>query len=1043
VNNIFDITDKYDIYTVNYISESTEYIVGQGSYDIKKPANYTINTPFSKPFYININIDTSACYIINNIKSFSIYKNQPYTTTVQQILQQYTANPTFFTNPSGAVVPEIIRRTTALTNSGETFMGIYITQLPDINIGILQYSQDSQDSGLTWNNVPLYIPLPYDTQIRFLPHSNTVTKRGQPAQFKFRAWEPFPLSPTTPKTAYTIIDPPVDPGRSLSELDFSQQEATFQIEIRDFPIILTRTPSVVFHTPILYETKKINLNWTLNTLSAITPNYSLYVNGLWQSTSTNTTTNYITTVYGNSYAFYATTVSGINTYYSNTQIVNIPAIITSSTPIISTVNLVDASFNIRTTNVSGDLSYALLNISGSNGYNNSIIINKSQIAPALNGSITISGILHYNSIFLPRLINYYTDNTNSIQWLDAIPISCPSGTTGGAINLSGVPTSYRSIKFTWDVSGIKTPIQNYISGYTIKLDTYSFSANALDTSATIETGYQPATTYIPTIAINYSNGTTGPFQTAATRFTVSDASGPLNVRGTSLSYKATRVDWSFNSTVNDDISNFTITLTGTPTVIGTEQRVTITNISKQGSGTYTYTVSGSPSPNLFGNTTYNIAVDANYKYGFKKTNTTSDTVKTAVTPAPNLSGTFLNTIYKSATAQWINISAEFIGDLSNIILDISSTTPAFVPLNAQYIIPNNTDLSFNISGLYGGSRYNIKLIANYLNGDISNSATRSLTTITPTISGLTFDNRTYKSVTVGWTLSGAPPEDISSFTINISGAQPVSISNVIINGPFLQQTYNTVLSGDINNILGGRTYDTRIIANYKTGYRTDSSFVNVTLSAGNLQPISVTGFNADIITNATDGSGNTNTGILGNATGAGNYILHMVTASGGLPTNGQISYNTANISGRWDLSNLTGGNNAMMLSGNDTRSLTFNSANSYVAISILGLASIASDISAIVNYNGDTSDVFSTRIPIYTWSSVPTVGQNMYNIATPVFRRATRENPIKVNTSLAADILRLYAYIMPTDPTKTIQSITIRNSTATSRVFILAVSGYT
>ncbi len=1171
-------------FNLRYVKNTSgEDTLGVGTKRVYADVSETF--PFSDFSPIGILVDTSACYIKPQTIRLSTYINKDILFNIRNIFE---SNPNLYFNEDSGyffeidqlrqfytgrdpiinAVPTIMRRTIDRDDDTKhyTYIGIFITQLPDARLGILQYTRNS---GVSWQNVPQYMTFPSDTDFRFKVNFNAVTKKQERAIIKFRLWEPTPYGYTDylPKTTYTVYDPPKDPGRY--ELDFSQQEESIEIEIKSPPTFSSQGRQIVTTIPIVSSNSRdISFNWQVNSGHAAgTTQYKLYVDGSGIQTNTNTSYNTRST-YGKTNIFYVST-SG-DTIYSNTRVVNTPHILDISQ---TRNNVIDMSFQMITRNLSGDLSYAQLIISGSNNYTDiSYTINNADIPTRM-----FNATLNYNSTFYPKLINYYRSlsDLSTIQYLNPITIRCPSGTT----NLSGNSINYRQVVLSWTISGIK---QTNISGYILYLNNNSTTrvniSRATDTSFTYiydTYKYDISRSYNPRLYIQLNNNTLSPINEFPI-ISVPDAIRPSNIIGTSLNYKFAKIDWSFSNVVLPDISSFTIiirTTTGTPTRI-----VTISNVSGTfGSSTHSYNMSGR-ADTLYGGRTYNVTISGIYRYseiGIR--DASSATFRTLATPAPILSSA-TNITYKSAKTNWTNISAEFIPDVSQLrisisgnpdnvdgitrpivnisailiksggsfdtsysissgllfggttytfgisaeyingdvsyvkntfgttatpIVDLSSNfTPLTFPYKSvrirwtnissvfindisniqiiatptsgsplEYIISNKTDSSgiYDISNLIGDLSYNFKIRTSYKNNDISitPSANRiNMRTTRATITNQSGQNLRYNSARINWTLSGAPPDDINFVELIIPNAQPSSKSSTLVyntGGLYSGQTNSTDLSATISGLLGGRTYNTnKVRIAYNTRYdMSAASTFSFTLPPGNLQPISISGFNVDIITSSLSGARNTSTGILNDAsnTGTGNYILHCIPSlSGALPIDGNISYNfnatatATSISGLWRITNVSSetiSNNALMLSGNTiSGTLLFDSPASYSAISVLGLASTASTIDISVNYVSGTRDRFLTTMPIYS-GTVPTLSDNIVNISGinfgTTYRRVQRQQNISstVVDATTNGIIRFYVYIMPTDITRNINSITIRNTTATSRIFILAVSGYT
>ncbi len=771
-------------FNLRYVKNTSgEDTLGVGTKRVYSDVSETF--PFSDLSQIGILVDTSACYIKPQTIKLQTYINKDISFNIRNIFE--SENTLYFNEDSGYffdidqsrpfytgedsiinAVPTIMRRTidTDEDTKQYTYIGIFITQLPDARLGILQYTING---GILWQNVPQYMTFPSDTDFRFKVNFNAVTKRQERAIIKFRLWEPSPYDYTNyvSKFSYTVYDPPKDPGRY--ELDFSQQEESIEIEIRSPPTFSSQGRQIVTTNPIISSNSRdISFNWQANSGHAAgTTQYKLYVDGSGIQTNTNTSYRASST-YGKTNIFYVST-SG-DTIFSNTRVVNTPHILDISQ---TRNNVIDMSFQMITRNLSGDLSYAQLIISGTNNYRDvSYTINNADIPTRM-----FNATLNYNSTFYPKLINYYRSpsDLSTIQYLNPIRIIEPSNVLDLSINIP----SFNRINLSWTLSGgIK---QSNISGYMLYL--YNNNDMSIDISNITDTSFiytyriykydiSTGTPYTPRIYIKYNNNTISKF-TAFNTINMPAVESPRNLSGVSINYKFAKIDWSFNNIALQDISNFTLSIVstgGTPPI-----RVNINNISgTSGSNSHFFTMSGG-TDKLFGGRTYNVTLSAVYIYNNIPIRSATTSFNTPATPAPNLSGTFLNINYKSARAQWTNISNEFIPDVSQLRITISGNPTGNRPaVNLSNIIIKNGlnfDTSFNISGLFGGTQYTIRLFADYINGDISNRTQTLNTSATPApnLSG-TFLNINYKSARAQWiNISSEFIPDVSQLRITISG----------------------------------------------------------------------------------------------------------------------------------------------------------------------------------------------------------------------------------------------------------------------------------
>lgn len=260
-------------------------------------------------------------------------------------------------------------------------------------------------------------------------------------------------------------------------------------------------------------------------------------------------------------------------------------------------------------------------------------------------------------------------------------------------------------------------------------------------------------------------------------------------------------------------------------------------------------------------------------------------------------------------------------------------------------------------------------------------------------------------------------------------------------------TYTTAnTSQNVTGLVNGTTYYFRIQGS-TTGACSDATYATGSFVAqSNYTPISVTGFNFDVIANGTGLPGLSTD----NDVDGGNYAYisrdykfnaTAAAATVGLPVN-RILTNGTNADLKFILQDYTGNNSLRLALQNTTGTLTLSQplklSNVYLAVTS---GSTASAIDVQVNFADDTNETVS-NISILDWFGTPTTAQPaLVSGIGRVSRTGTTPE------TGASKIFQITVPVSAANQSKNVTSLTIKNSTATGATAtakipnVFAVSG--
>jgi hypothetical protein len=260
-------------------------------------------------------------------------------------------------------------------------------------------------------------------------------------------------------------------------------------------------------------------------------------------------------------------------------------------------------------------------------------------------------------------------------------------------------------------------------------------------------------------------------------------------------------------------------------------------------------------------------------------------------------------------------------------------------------------------------------------------------------------------------------------------------------------TYTTTsTSQNVTGLVNGTLYYYRIQGT-TTGPCSDPTYATGTFTAqSNYTPISVTGFNFDVIANGT-GLPGTSTD---NDVDGGNYAYisrdykfnaTAAAATVGLPVN-RILTNPTNADLKFILQDYTGNNSLRLALLNTTGTLTLTQplklSNVYLAVTS---GSTTSNIDVQINFSDDTNETVS-NISILDWFGTATTAQPaLISGIGRVSRTGTTPE------TGASKIFQITVPVSAANQTKTVASLAIKNSTATGATAsakipnVFAVSG--
>jgi hypothetical protein len=213
---------------------------------------------------------------------------------------------------------------------------------------------------------------------------------------------------------------------------------------------------------------------------------------------------------------------------------------------------------------------------------------------------------------------------------------------------------------------------------------------------------------------------------------------------------------------------------------------------------------------------------------------------------------------------------------------------------------------------------------------------------------------------------------------------------------------------------------------------------NLSVKAQSYVPITVTGFNADLIANGTGTVIETTTnGFDSDDSGGANYyVAGYSTGTSGLPVNGVI--NSASTTGvTYQLANYTGNNALLLVNLNEQGTLTFSNPGSFSSLAICaasaGTPNTATSFTARLNFSDGSYTIYSFSVP--DWFDGGT-----YSITgvDRVYRNGTFHGTT-TNPKLFDCIINLSAG----DMVKVVNSIQFTKTVSNDRTGIFAVCGVT
>lgn len=231
-------------------------------------------------------------------------------------------------------------------------------------------------------------------------------------------------------------------------------------------------------------------------------------------------------------------------------------------------------------------------------------------------------------------------------------------------------------------------------------------------------------------------------------------------------------------------------------------------------------------------------------------------------------------------------------------------------------------------------------------------ASASTTTLVDPAVLMGASNITSSTATINWVASEVGG-GAASVTYALDVATDSAFSSIVSSFTGLTTTMQ-----DITGLVGGTTYYIRVMVESEGTYAT-SSFV----ATDSLTPITVTGFNEDVIANGPgDASASTT-----NAVDAVDYAFHAVgfNPSGtpytnGLPANQVLSNSTTPSNLQYFLADYNSNNDLRLGMDGDTGSLTFTTPLPLqeIYLAVTG-GSGGAEFTAVVNYNDSSSDTFT------------------------------------------------------------------------------------
>ncbi|MBK9962563.1 MAG: PKD domain-containing protein [Saprospiraceae bacterium] len=302
------------------------------------------------------------------------------------------------------------------------------------------------------------------------------------------------------------------------------------------------------------------------------------------------------------------------------------------------------------------------------------------------------------------------------------------------------------------------------------------------------------------------------------------------------------------------------------------------------------------------------------------------------------------------TANWQTIS-----DATKYLLDVS-TNSNFSSFENGY---NNRDvgnvLTFGITGLSTSTIYYYRVRANNASSTSPNSNVIQATTLTAGLTApvaLSATSINSSGFTANWQASSGATKylldvstnsNFSSFENGYNNRDVGNVLNFGITGLSANTTYYYRVRA--NNTSSTST-NSNVRANNTSSTSANSNVVNLTTLDNSIgpKPITVNGFNADIIAN---GSGGQNRAIATTTNEIGGFVLYSkdfrgnnnpnVAPTYGLPDNGIIL--NASVPGfDYQLANYTGNNALVLKNQNESGSLTLSQQDTFTKIGFLALS---------------------------------------------------------------------------------------------------------
>ena len=288
------------------------------------------------------------------------------------------------------------------------------------------------------------------------------------------------------------------------------------------------------------------------------------------------------------------------------------------------------------------------------------------------------------------------------------------------------------------------------------------------------------------------------------------------------------------------------------------------------------------------------------------------------------------------TANWQTISGA-----TKYLLDVSINSN-FSSFENGY---NNRDvgnvLTFGITGLSASTIYYYRVRANNASNTSPSSNVIQVTTLAAGLSApvaLSATSITSSGFTANWQASSGATKYLLDVSTN-------SNFSSFENG-YNNRDVGNVLTFGITGLSANTTYYFRVRANNTSSTSPNSNVVSLTTLDNSIgpKPITVNGFNADIIAN---GSGGQNRAIATTTNEIGGFVLYSkdfrgnsnpnVAPTYGLPDNGIIL--NASVPGfNYQLANYTGNNALVLKNQNESGSLTLSQQDTFTKIGFLALS---------------------------------------------------------------------------------------------------------